>query len=226
LLSIIVPTYNERGNIQPLYQAICQALQDFELIFVDDSSPDGTAQIIRELQVKDRRVKLRERGGKLGLGSAILYGLEIATGEYIAMMDADLSHPPRELPKMMQALSEADMVIGSRYIAGGRVEGWPIWRRIMSRMATISARLFLNIGATDPLSGFAMFRRDILEGVRNSLSPQGFKLLLEILVKAGEVRVKEVPIVFTNRTYGTSKLGLREIEDFVRLCFRMKQHQC
>jgi dolichol-phosphate mannosyltransferase len=222
LLSILVPTYNEKENIKPLYEAIKKAIDDFELIFIDDNSPDGTAEVIKEIQAEDDRIKLLERKGKLGLGSAIVDGLNIAQGEYIAMMDADLSHPPSQLPTMLKALHDVDIVIGSRYIEGGRIEGWSLLRHLISRIAIFWCHLFLGVRVKDPISGFALWRRGVVEKVKDELSPKGFKILLEILIKCHGAKIKEVPITFTPRLYGRSKLGFQEIKNFLSSCWELK----
>jgi len=223
LVSIIVPTYNERENVGLLYQRIAQTLADFELIFVDDGSPDGTAGAIEELMARDGRVRLRQRGAKLGLGSAVLHGLEIATGEFIVMMDADLSHSPADLPRMLSAGEHADIVVGSRYVPGGRIEGWPLRRRLLSRGASRLCRLLLGVTVRDATSGYALFRRSFLEGLKGRLSPRGYKLLLEILVKAPQARVSEVPITFTERAYGKSKMDVAEMLRFLKLCLELRR---
>lgn len=223
LISIIVPTYNERENVRPLYERIAQVLEDFELIFVDDGSPDGTAEVVEGLMACDRRVKLRQRGAKLGLGSAVLHGLEIASGEFVVMMDADLSHSPSDIPRMLSAAEAADIVIGSRYIPGGRIEGWSLQRRLLSRAAIGLCRLLLKLRVKDATSGYALFRRAFLEGIKEKLSPRGYKLLLEILVKAPEARICEVPITFTERMYGRSKMDLTEMLRFLQLCLELRK---
>lgn len=223
MLSIIIPTYNERENIEPLYRGITEVLDEFEIIFVDDNSPDGTARVIKEIQAQDRRVKLLEREAKLGLGSAILDGLKLATGEYIAMMDADLSHSPREIPQMLKALEEADIVIGSRYIEGGRIEGWSPIRHLISRVAILISHFLLGIKVKDPTSGFALFRREVIEKIKEDLSPKGYKLLLEIIVKSPGASIKEVPITFKNRAYGKSKLDFKEVIEYLKLCWRLRR---
>lgn len=225
LLSIVVPTYNERENIQLLYQGIAQAVKDFELIFVDDNSPDGTAQVIREIQGRDSRVRLLQRPAKLGLGSAVLHGSQAASGEWVAMMDADLSHSPAALPSLMAASAGADLVIGSRYIEGGRIQGWPLSRRLASLIAIWVGRLMLRMKVKDPTSGFVLMRRELVEGIRDKLSPRGFKLLLEVLVKADQAKVVEVPITFVNRAYGQSKLSGSEVTDYLKLCWELRSYK-
>ena len=138
-VSIVVPTYNERDNVRPLCDGIRTALAsawDYEVIIVDDNSPDGTADTVREMASEDARIRLLQRPGKLGLGTAVADGFALAGGDYWIMMDADLSHRPEELPKMLHALSDADIVVGSRYVDGGGVQNWPLWRQVVSRGAS------------------------------------------------------------------------------------------
>ena len=161
MLSLIIPTYNERGNIRPLWEGLCRHLEYFEAIFVDDNSPDGTAREIEALQ--DPRARLLSRPRKLGLGSAVVAGLDLARGDYIGMMDADLSHRPEDVARLYQVVREADITIGSRYVPGGRIVGWPLRRKIISRGATLLAWLLLWKRVRDPLSGLAIYRRGVLE---------------------------------------------------------------
>jgi dolichol-phosphate mannosyltransferase len=225
LPSIIVPTYNEKENVKPLYQGIAQSLDDFELIFVDDNSPDGTAEVIKKLQAEDKRVKLLQREEKLGVSSALLFGSKLAKGGCIVTMDADLSHSPSELPRMLEAIDGADIVIGSRYIKGSKIRGRSSWRHVISRAGTLLARLFFRTKVKDPLSGFAIFRREVIEGVKDSLSPRGYKLLLEILVKMPQAKVKEVPAIFTDRVCGTSKLDFEKMKEFAKLCLELRRQR-
>ena len=224
-VSIVVPTYNERGNIQPLCQGIREALEsgwDYEVIVVDDNSPDGTCEVVRQLGEEDPRIRLIQRPGKLGLGSAVAAGFAQATGDYWVMMDADLSHRPEELPRMLQALSNADIVVGSRYVDGGGVQNWPLWRQIVSRGASALGRLIVGLPVRDLTSGFGAFRRGHMEGLLPTLSPKGFKLLLEIIAKSGDARVKEIPITFVDRRYGRSKASAGEALLFLKLCFELR----
>ena len=224
-LSVIVPTYNERDNIRPLYQALVAAVADFELIFVDDSSPDGTAQEVAALAAEDSRVRLVQRPGKLGLGSAVLCGVEHSRGQVVAMMDADLTHHPADLPRLVAALEGADVAIGSRYVRGSRMVGWPWYRRFMSFGARLVARLLLRLPVRDATSGFAVFRRPVLEGLKDQLNPKGFKLLLEVLARAPELRVREVPITFSERARGRSKMGPGEVKAFLSLLWELRRAQ-
>lgn len=225
LLSVIVPTYNEGENIRPLYQALAAAVSDFELIFVDDASPDGTAAEVQAVAAADPRVRLVQREAKLGLGSAVLRGLEHSRGEVVAMMDADLTHSPADLPPMVAALEKADVAVGSRYVKGGRIIGWPRRRRFISYGALLLAHRLLELPVRDATSGYAVFRRQALEGIKGKLSPKGFKLLLEVLVRAPHLKVKEVPITFTERARGRSKMGVREIITFLTLLWELRAEQ-
>ena len=224
-VSIVVPTFNERDNIGLLFEGICSALAaswPFEVIVVDDNSPDGTAAVVRGLAAKNESIRLLARPGKLGLGSAVADGFGLAAGDYWVMMDADLSHRPQDLPVLLTALAAADIVVGSRYVPGGATQGWPLQRRFMSRAAGRVARWSLGIDIQDATSGFAAFRREVVAPLLPSLRPEGFKLLLEIVMRAGQVRIAEVPITFVERRHGRSKLSTREALRFVKLCWQLR----
>jgi dolichol-phosphate mannosyltransferase len=216
-LSIIIPTYNEAENIPELIHRIEKSLKgvDFEIIIVDDNSPDRTADIAQKLGEEYLNIKVIKRKGKLGLASAVLEGMKFADGKFIAIMDADLQHPPELLPLMLEkAYKGYDLVIASRYIEGGSIERWSFSRRIVSIGAILFAHmLFPKIKTVkDPTSGFFMFKRDIIENIH--LDPLGFKILLEILVKGSYHSVVEVPYVFRERRKGKSKLNLKEIMNY------------
>ena len=225
-VSIVIPTYNERDNISSLHAAITQALGDgwqYELIFVDDNSPDGTAEAIQKLGAEDTRIRLLQRPGKLGLGSAVTDGFSWAQGDYWVMMDADLSHQPRYLPALLDALQTADIAVGSRYVASGGVEEWPAFRRLASRVASQIGRWMVGIPTRDLTSGFAAFRRQSLEPLLPHLDPRGFKLLLEVLAKSRGAQVTEVPIRFVDRAHGRSKFSSGEVLTYLRLCWRLRR---
>lgn len=217
MLSIIVPTYNERDNIEELIRRISKSLEglEYEIIVVDDNSPDGTADIAEELS-KEFPVKVVRRPGKLGLATAVLEGFKRSLGEYVVVMDADLQHPPELIPKMYEyALNGYDLVIASRYVSGGSVSGWSFVRRFISRSASLIAKLLIpkTRSINDPISGFFMFRREVLKGV--NLNPRGFKILVELLAKGNYVRVYEVPYKFNVRSRGKSKLSIKELINYV-----------
>ena len=161
----------------------------------------------------------------MGLGSAVMDGLDKSAGRYILMMDADLSHRPQDARRLLEQVEDADIVVGSRYVPGGACENWPFLRRIASRVATFVVRLLLNVRVKDSTSGLALYRRELLEELRGRLTPRGFKLLLEILVKARGAKAKEVPIIFVDRAQGSSKFGWKEVRDFIRLCWNLRREQ-
>jgi dolichol-phosphate mannosyltransferase len=211
LLSIIIPTLNERENIEPLLALVTAALPDtsWEVIFVDDDSRDGTPEHVRVLARQNARVRCVQRIGRRGLATACIEGVLACASPYIAVMDADLQHDERLLPQMLQALEggAVDLVIGSRYVAGGGVGDWSSGRVRMSGVATRLARVICKAEVADPLSGFFMCRREIFEAALRHMSGQGFKVLLDLLASSPEPpRVRELPYSFRERQHGESKL--------------------
>ena len=226
-VSVLIPTYNEADNIGGLLTELAQSLKGFdhEIIVIDDNSPDGTGGIVAQYQKQDHRVKLVSRPGKMGLGSAVVEGFLRSEGELIVMMDADFSHRPSELPRLLEAAQKADIVIGSRYIPGGQILGWTFARHLASRVAILIARALLGLRLHDLTSGFAVFRRPVLTALQGKLQPRGFKLLLEILAQSPRALVVEVPVTFADRKLGSSKFGSNEVLDFLRLCWRLRQER-
>jgi dolichol-phosphate mannosyltransferase len=210
-LSIVVPTYNERDRLADLVHAVFAAYAaeavDGELVIVDDNSPDGTGQLADELAAH-HRIMVLHRAGKLGLGTAVIEGFAAATAPIVGVIDADLSHPPALLPRMLAVMrsASADCVIGSRYIPGGGTRNWGFARLFMSRVACLMARGLTPI--RDATSGFFLIRRDLVRNVR--ISAGGFKICLELLVRGRPGSVVEVPYVFVGRTAGESKMNLKE----------------
>ena len=233
-LSIVLPTYNESHNIVKMLDSIAQTLSPYsaaeaEIIVVDDNSPDGTAEIasMHAKNISNNKkldVKVIRREGKFGLSSAIVVGLQSATGDMLVVMDGDFSHPPQVIPSIIDALqdSNCDIVVASRYVKGGSVIGWPFKRRLMSKGATKIAQYGLGIEVKDPVSGFFAFRRDIIHGIK--FDAIGYKMLLEILVKTRGARVKEVPYTFINRRIGTSKLDTCVMFDYIRAVMRLYRY--
>ncbi|HSC27170.1 MAG TPA: polyprenol monophosphomannose synthase [Vicinamibacterales bacterium] len=216
-LSIVVPTYNERDRLTDLVAAVFDAYAtaglEAELIIVDDNSPDGTGAIAEEL-ARRHRITVIHRPGKLGLGTAVVAGFESASAPVVGVIDADLSHPPALLPRMLGVMQRtaADVVIGSRYIPGGGTRNWPLGRLLMSQVACLMARPLTPV--RDATSGFFLIRRDLARGV--SISAGGFKICLELLVRGRPASVVEVPYVFEGRTAGQSKMNLREALGYFR----------
>lgn len=217
-LSLIIPTYNEKGNIPELLARLEKEFDEnkinAEIIVVDDNSPDGTGQILEELKKQYQDLKIIHRKGKLGLSSAVMEGFQIAMGDILGVMDADLSHPILKLNEMYQQIvtKGADLVIGSRYVKGGKIEGWNLYRKILSKGATLLARVFINV--KDPMSGFFMIKKEFI--VNKKMNPRGFKILLELLIKTNIKNITEIPITFTDRTAGKSKAGIKEIVFYLR----------
>jgi dolichol-phosphate mannosyltransferase len=232
-LSVIVPTYNESKNIIGILDSLRKHLLpigiDTEIIVVDDNSPDGTGNIVEEYAKNSKKenaqsVQIIHRKTERGLSSAILEGIKYAKGESVVVMDSDFSHPPQTIPKMIEELqkSECDIVVASRYVNGGSVKGWPFKRKIISRGATKIARHGLGIKIKDPMSGFFAFKRNIINNIK--FDAIGYKILLEILVKARGVKVKEIPYEFINRKEGSSKLDTSVAIDYVKSLWRLYRY--
>jgi dolichol-phosphate mannosyltransferase len=221
-LSIVVPTFNERGNIAELIQrlAVCLRTRSWEVIFVDDDSPDGTADLVREHAAADSRVRCVQRIGRRGLSSACVEGMLATTAPYLAVIDADLQHDERLLPQMLDTLKQGDtdIVIGSRYAPGGDVSDWDARRVRMSRVAVRLSRLLVPAELTDPMSGFFMMRRSVLDGSVHKLSAIGFKILADIFASFPQpLRFKEFPYRFRPRRAGESKLDSVTAWDYLML---------
>lgn len=214
MLSLVVPTYNERKSLEILLPRLDKVASRFhsaiEVIVVDDNSPDGTAQFAQEYQpVAPLRILVVKRGGKFGLASAVIEGWRAARGEYLGVMDADGSHDEKILPDLLESLTSgnAEVAVGSRYVKGGGMGDWPLFRQIISRVAVLFGSLLCP--AKDVTSGYLLFRREVLEGV--TLDPIGFKIGLEVMVRGRYKTFTEIPYVFTDREKGRSKLGSREV---------------
>ena len=216
-VSIVMPTYSERGNIEKLIPEIfssCKSLNAaVEVIIVDDNSPDGTGKVADALS-KKHSIRVIHRAGKFGLASAVIDGFSASKGAIIGVMDADLSHPAQKLPELIAPIlhNDAEVVVGSRYAKGGGVEVWPFHRRLMSRIATLMAAPLTPV--KDPLSGFFFLKKSVIDGV--SLKAKGYKIGLEILVKGRYGKVLEVPYIFRNRFVGKSKINLTEDWHYIR----------
>lgn len=219
----MVPTFNERLNIPILVEGLTRTLvgYDWEVLFVDDNSPDGSATVARAIGESDRRIRCMRRIGRRGLAGACLDGMMASHARYIAVMDADLQHDERLLTAMLDRLrdGEADLVIASRYLGGGSAAGLASPRRVrLSRWANALAQRVLGVALTDPMSGFFMIRRDAFEKIAPSISTQGFKILLDILATAGgRLRAVELASTFRQRLHGESKLDSKIALDFAAL---------
>jgi dolichol-phosphate mannosyltransferase len=210
-LTVVVPTFNERDNIEPLLELLASVLEDveWEVIFVDDDSADGTAMRVREIAARDPRVRCLQRIGRRGLSTACIEGVLASSAPYVAIMDGDLQHDERLLPRMLETLKRepVDLVVGSRYVSGGGIGDLSQRRAEISTLATRLSRIICKTAIADPMSGFFMMRRRVFENAMRGLSGQGFKILLDLLASSPEpVRLKELPYQFRRRRHGTSKL--------------------
>jgi dolichol-phosphate mannosyltransferase len=220
---IILPTYNERENIDPLLKALTKYGHD--ILFIDDNSPDQTHNLILERSTHDNRIKSILRQGKMGIASAYMEGFSYAIKngyDRIITMDSDLSHPPDKIPELLA--DKADLTVGSRYIKGGRIEDWPLYRHILSRFANIFAKFMLKIDINDLTSGFMKISVPALSKIDiKNLHSRGYGFLIELkfrLTKAGEATA-EIPIVFSDRKHGVSKLEKRIIWEAFWLVLRL-----
>jgi dolichol-phosphate mannosyltransferase len=217
-ISIIVPTYKERENIPPLVERIDHALNghDYEIVFVDDNSQDGTEELITSLE-KQFPVRVMVRKDEKGLASAVVYGINHTEGGTVVVMDADLQHPPEVLPDLLNSVNNGvDVAIASRYVPGGGCEEWGLIRKIISAGAIILAHLLLPTTrmVKDPMSGFFAFKRKVVGGAR--LKPSGYKILLEVLMEGEFQNAAEVPYSFRNRQGGESKLNTRQQIEYLK----------
>ena len=231
-ISIIIPTYNESQNILQILKSIKDNLpKNFvtQTIVVDDNSPDGTGKLVEDYlknikKMADYTIEIIHRKAKDGLSSAILKGIQHAKGDTIVVMDCDFSHPPHIIPKLIESIKkyQYDIVVASRYIKGGKIQGWSLKRKTMSKFATLIAKKGLGINTHDPMSGFFAFKRNIIKGL--NIDAIGYKFLLEILVKTKNVSIKEIPYTFQNRELGSSKLSIRTIFDYYRSVWKLYRY--
>jgi dolichol-phosphate mannosyltransferase len=226
---IVTPTYNEKENLQTFVDAVRGALPDADLMVVDDSSPDGTGELADAIARRDRHVRVLHRPGKLGLGTAYLeaFALGLADGyDRFFEMDADLSHDVRYLPDFVRALDEGyDLVIGSRNIPGGSVDGWGLGRHVMSKGGSLYSRAILGLSIRDLTSGYRAFTRRALEAIDlHAVHSNGYSFQIEMAYRAVRqgMRIKEVPIVFFDRTLGRSKMNRRIFAEAVGMVWKLR----
>ena len=229
LYSVLLPTYNERDNLPIIIWLLVKYLDEakllYEIIIIDDASPDGTLEVAKKLQTiyGEDKIVLRPRAKKLGLGTAYIHGIKQAKGNYVVIMDADLSHHPKFIPDMVAKQKEADydIVSGTRYALGGGVNGWDFKRKLMSRTANYVTQVLLRPNASDLTSSFRLYNKYVLEIIVEEVVSKGYVFLMEVIVRATKYNftIGEVPITFTDRVYGESKLGGDEIIGFIKGLF-------
>jgi dolichol-phosphate mannosyltransferase len=231
-ISIILPTYNESKNIRSILDHIKNSFPSslkLETIVIDDNSPDNTAKIAEDYfhSIKEKSshtINVIKRKAKDGLSSAILNGIRESSANTIVVMDSDFSHPPNIIPKLIDVIKQTrcDIAIASRYVNGGSIQGWPIKRKLMSKVATLIAQKGLGVKSHDPMSGFFAFRKNILDGLK--FDALGYKILLEILVKTKGVKIEEVPYTFTDRKLGSSKINISIIFDYFKSVWKLYKY--
>lgn len=225
---VVIPTYNEKDNIRDIVTDVLATREEVEVLVVDDNSPDGTGAIVKEMQQHNNRIHLLERAGKMGLGTAycagFLYGLSRGY-DFIFEMDADYSHDPKEIPRFLEEIQTADIVIGSRYISGINVVNWPMTRLLLSYFANIYTRIVTRMPVQDATGGFKCFRAEILRKVDLSMiRSNGYAFQIEINYKVWKAgaRIREIPIIFIDRRSGVSKMSKNIIYEAAYMVWKLK----
>jgi len=219
---VCIPTYNEKDNIRQIIDAVLGQGEDVEILIIDDNSPDGTGDIVETIKSTNNRVHLLRRPGKMGLGTAYIdgfkHGLTIPQIGYLMEMDADFSHDPNSIKHFKQAIGEADLVIGSRYVNGISIVNWPMSRLLLSYFASIYVRWITGLPVLDPTGGFKCFRRETLEALNlDKIKSNGYCFQIEMnfyIWRAG-FKIKEIPIIFIDRQEGTSKMSKKIVHEAI-----------
>jgi len=225
---VVVPTYNERQNLEELAPKVLSQLPDAELLVVDDGSPDGTGEYADGLAEGDPRVHVLHRPGKMGLGSAYVKGFQYALGtdaELVIQMDADFSHDPNVIPDLVEKTADHDVVIGSRYITGANVVNWPLQRLFLSYFANVYTHIVTGLPLRDSTGGFKCFRRNVLEAIDlDAVRSDGYSFQIEINFRCWRkgFSMREIPIIFVDRHSGTSKMSRRIVWEAMWLVWRLR----
>ncbi len=225
---VIVPTYNEKENIENLIGQVLEKDECLEMLIVDDNSPDGTGELVDGVRAQNPRVHVMHREGKMGLGSAYKAGFRWALErdyELVFEMDADFSHDPRYLPDFLAAAKEADLVIGSRYVQGVNVVNWPMSRLLLSYGASIYTRVITGLPVKDPTGGFKCFHRRVLEALDlDKVQSEGYSFQIEVSFKVYRkgFKIREIPIIFVDRHSGTSKMDKKIVKEAVWMVWWLK----
>lgn len=224
--SLVSPTYNEAQNVIEFIETAHAALGPIshEIIIVDDDSPDGTWRIVEEFSRKNPWARVLRRTTERGLSSAVIRGWDVAKGGILGVMDADMSHDEKILPLLIEKIrSGADLACGSRRVPGGGADKWPWYRRLTSWVAIQIAKLVLGVRLTDPTSGFFVLKRELFESCRETLYPEGYKILLELYCKGRPARVEDVAFVFKDRRQGYSKLTGKVMGEYLKMIRRLRR---
>lgn len=225
---IIIPTYNERENIKKIIPEIKKVNKKFHILVVDDASQDGTANVVKKIADKDKTIKIIERDGKYGLGTAYVEGFKYALKnkyDYIFEMDADFSHDPKYLVDFLYHIKKNDLVIGSRYLNGISVVNWPLRRLMLSKFATFYVRTITKLPLTDATSGFKCYRRKVLEAIDlDNIHSDGYAFQIEMHYKAWKkgFKIKEIPIIFVDRNAGSSKMSRSIVWEAIWIVWKLR----
>lgn len=225
---VVIPTYNERDNIEKLASEVLRQNENIHILVVDDNSPDGTGTLVEEMSKTNDRIRVLHRQGKLGLGSAYRAGFRFALdhdADYVLEMDADFSHDPLLLPRFLEKMQEFDLVIGSRYLNGVSVVNWPLRRLMLSYFASVYTRVITGLTISDCTSGFKCFSREVLESIDlNKIRSDGYSFQIEMNYRCAEkgFRVGEIPIIFIDRHAGTSKMSKKIVREAVLMVWKLK----
>jgi dolichol-phosphate mannosyltransferase len=225
---VVIPTYNEATNVKNLIPEVLKVNPDLEILVVDDNSPDGTADVVKEIMAMEPRVHLIRRNGKSGLGTAYVAGFRYAIEhcfDYVFEMDADLSHDAREIPNFLSKMNDYDLVIGSRYRNGVRVVNWPVRRLLLSYFANVYTRVITGLPVKDATGGFKCFRRKVLESIDlDEIKSNGYAFQIEMTYKAWKkgFKIHEIPIVFFDRRVGTSKMSKSIVYEAVFMVWKLR----
>jgi len=225
---VIIPTYNEKENIERIITSVLSTQNNLDILVVDDNSPDKTWKIVEKKSKEDSRVFLLKREGKLGLGTAYIAGFKFAIENkynYVFEMDADFSHDPKEIPHFLKAIEDNDLVIGSRYIKGVNVVNWPLRRLILSYGANVYTRIITGLPLKDSTGGYKCFRREVLEKLDlDKINSGGYSFQIEVNYKIWKkgFRIKEIPIVFVDRTEGKSKMSKKIIREAIWMVWKLR----
>jgi dolichol-phosphate mannosyltransferase len=225
---VIIPTYNEADNVSAIIDEALKQDKNLEVLIVDDNSPDGTSEIVEKKQIKNKKIHLLKRAGKMGLGSAYVAGFKYAlehSFDYIFEMDADFSHDPAVIPDMLEEIKDNDLVIGSRYLGGINVVNWPMRRLMLSFFAAHYVRFITGMPINDPTGGFKCFRRKVLETIDlDKILSDGYSFQIEMNFRTWrkKFKIKEIPIVFTDRRSGQSKMSKKIVREAVLVVWKLQ----